>query len=125
MSQPGARKRVAEVEDEIRFAAGLIALPEQAGLLRDKRLGGSGSQSAPIQPPIMVVVVRCRRYRECQRVFRLSSRHVCCPSCRAKDMLCMRSHKTGEVGDVRRLQKRPNRRMATGKEGGGGTRLGT
>jgi transcriptional regulator with XRE-family HTH domain len=32
LSRPGADKRVAEVEDELRLAAGLTALREQAGL---------------------------------------------------------------------------------------------
>ena len=32
LSRPGAGKRVAEIEDELRLAAGLTALREQAGL---------------------------------------------------------------------------------------------
>jgi transcriptional regulator with XRE-family HTH domain len=32
LSRPGAEKRVAEIEDELRLAAGLTALREQAGL---------------------------------------------------------------------------------------------
>ena len=32
LSRPGAHKRVAEIEDELRLAAGLTALREQAGL---------------------------------------------------------------------------------------------
>jgi transcriptional regulator with XRE-family HTH domain len=32
LSRPGARKRMTEIEDELRLAAGLTALREQAGL---------------------------------------------------------------------------------------------
>jgi transcriptional regulator with XRE-family HTH domain len=52
LSRPGARKRVAEIEDELRLAAGLTALREQAGLSqRDiaKLIGVSQPRVAAIE----------------------------------------------------------------------------
>ena len=52
LSRPGAHKRVAEIEDELRLAAGLTALREQAGLSqRDvaKLIGVSQPRVAAIE----------------------------------------------------------------------------
>jgi transcriptional regulator with XRE-family HTH domain len=52
LSRPGAGKRVAEIEDELRLAAGLTALREQAGLSqRDvaKLIGVSQPRVAAIE----------------------------------------------------------------------------
>ncbi len=52
LSRPGASKRVAEIEDELRLAAGLTALREQAGLYqRDvaKLIGVSQPRIAAIE----------------------------------------------------------------------------
>jgi predicted XRE-type DNA-binding protein len=52
LAKPGAAARVAEIEDELRLAAGLVALREQAGLSqRDlaKRLGVSQPRVAAIE----------------------------------------------------------------------------
>jgi transcriptional regulator with XRE-family HTH domain len=52
LSRPGARKRVAEIEDEFRLAAGLTALREKAGLSqRDvaKLIGVSQPRVAAIE----------------------------------------------------------------------------
>jgi transcriptional regulator with XRE-family HTH domain len=52
LEQPGAAKRVAEIEDELRLAAGLTALREQAGLSQRelaKRIGVSQPRIAAIE----------------------------------------------------------------------------
>lgn len=52
LQQPGAAKRVAEIEDELRLAAGLTALREQAGLSQRelaKRIGVSQPRIAAIE----------------------------------------------------------------------------
>ena len=52
LSKPGAAKRVAEVEDELRLAAGLTALREQAGLSQRelaKRIGVSQPRVVAIE----------------------------------------------------------------------------
>lgn len=52
LQAPGATRRVAEIEDELRLAAGLTALREQAGLSqRDlaKRIGVSQPRIAAIE----------------------------------------------------------------------------
>lgn len=52
LSSPGAAGRVAEIEDELRLAAGLTALREEAGLTQRelaKRLGVSQPRVAAIE----------------------------------------------------------------------------
>jgi transcriptional regulator with XRE-family HTH domain len=52
LSKPGAAKRVAEIEDELRLAAGLTALREQAGLSQRElaeRIGVSQPRVAAIE----------------------------------------------------------------------------
>lgn len=49
LEAPGAAERVAEIEDELRLAAGLTALREQAGVSQRelaKRIGVAQEQSA-------------------------------------------------------------------------------
>jgi ribosomal protein S27E len=55
--------------------------------------------------------VRCRRCRECQRVFRPSSRHIRCPSCPSRDVCeCGRSKqvKSATCGVCRRVSAEAN-----------------
>jgi Zn ribbon nucleic-acid-binding protein len=64
--------------------------------------------------------MRCRRCRECQRVFRPSSRHIRCPSCRSRDTCeCGRSK---QVKSVTCGVCRSNSEMANGNWRGGRTR---
>ena len=52
LASPGASERVAEIEDELRLAAGLTALREQAGLSQRelaKRIGVSQPRIAAIE----------------------------------------------------------------------------
>jgi len=52
LAEPGAAERVAEIEDELRLAAGLTALREQAGLSQRelaRRLGVSQPRVAAIE----------------------------------------------------------------------------
>ncbi len=55
--------------------------------------------------------VRCRRCQECERVFRPSSRHIRCPSCRARNVCdCGRSKqvKSATCGDCRSVVAESN-----------------
>ena len=67
LAKPGAAARVAEIEDELRLAAGLTALREQAGLSqRDlaKRLGISQPRIATIERSKNVTVELLEQYVE-------------------------------------------------------------
>jgi len=67
LAKPGAAARVAEIEDELRLAAGLTALREQAGLSqRDlaKRLGVSQPRIAAIERSKNVTVELLVQYVE-------------------------------------------------------------
>ena len=67
LAKPGAAARVAEIEDELRLAAGLTALREQAGLSqRDlaKRLGISQPRIAAIERSKNVTVELVEHYVE-------------------------------------------------------------
>lgn len=67
LAKPGAAARVAEIEDELRLAAGLTALREQAGLSqRDlaKRLGVSQPRVAAIERSKNVTVELLEQYVE-------------------------------------------------------------
>lgn len=67
LAKPGAAARVAEIEDELRLAAGLTALREQAGLSqRDlaKRLGVSQPRIAAIERSKNVTVELLEQYVE-------------------------------------------------------------
>ena len=67
LAKPGAAARVAEIEDELRLAAGLTALREQAGLSqRDlaKRLGVSQPRIAAIERSKNVTVDLLEQYVE-------------------------------------------------------------
>ena len=67
LSKPGAAERVAEIEDELRLAAGLTALREQAGLSqRDlaKRLRVSQPRIAAIERSKNVTVELLEQYVE-------------------------------------------------------------
>jgi transcriptional regulator with XRE-family HTH domain len=65
LGSPGAAERVAEIEDELRLAAGLTALREQAGLSqRDlaKRLGVSQPRVAAIEQSRNVTIDVLEQY---------------------------------------------------------------
>lgn len=65
LSKPGAAKRVAEIEDELRLAIGLTALREDAGLSqRDlaKRMGVSQPRVAAIEQSRNVTVDVLEQY---------------------------------------------------------------
>jgi transcriptional regulator with XRE-family HTH domain len=67
LAKPGAAARVAEIEDELRLAAGLTALREQAGMSqRDlaKRLGVSQPRIAAIERSKNVTVELLEQYVE-------------------------------------------------------------
>ena len=67
LAKPGAAERVAEIEDELRLAAGLTSLREQAGLSqRDlaKRLGVSQPRIAKIARSKNVTVELLEQYVE-------------------------------------------------------------
>ena len=67
LAKPGAAERVAEIEDELRLAAGLTSLREQAGLSqRDlaKRLGVSQPRIAKIERSKNVTVELLEQYVE-------------------------------------------------------------
>lgn len=67
VAKPGAAARVAEIEDELRLAAGLTSLREQAGLSqRDlaKRLGVSQPRIAAIERSKNVTVELLEQYVE-------------------------------------------------------------
>ena len=65
IGKPGAAERVAEIEDELRLAAGLTALREQAGLSqRDlaKRIGVSQPRVAAIEQSRNVTIDVLEQY---------------------------------------------------------------
>ena len=65
IAKPGAAARVAEIEDELRLAAGLTALREQAGLTQRelaKRLGVSQPRIAAIERSKNVTVALLEQY---------------------------------------------------------------
>ena len=67
LEQPGAAKRVAEIEDELRLAAGLTALREQAGLSQRelaKRIGVSQPRIAAIERSRNVTIDVLEQYVE-------------------------------------------------------------
>lgn len=67
LAKPGAAKRVAEIEDELRLAAGLVALREQAGLSQRelaKRMGVSQPRIAAIERSKNVTVELLEQYVE-------------------------------------------------------------
>ncbi len=67
LAEPGADKRVAEIEDELRLAAGLTALREEAGLSqRDlaKRIGVSQPRVAAIERSRNVTIDVLEQYVE-------------------------------------------------------------
>jgi DNA-binding XRE family transcriptional regulator len=65
LEAPGAAKRVAEVEDELRLAAGLTALREQAGLSQrelGRRIGVSQPRVAAIEQAKNVTIEVLEQY---------------------------------------------------------------
>lgn len=65
LKAPGAATRVAEIEDELRLAAGLTALREQAGLSQRelaKRIGVSQPRVAAIEQSRNVTIDVLERY---------------------------------------------------------------
>src|ERR1039458_10879178 len=65
LQRPGASERVAEIEDELRLAAGLTALREQAGLSQRelaKRIGISQPRIAAIEQSRNVTIDVLDRY---------------------------------------------------------------
>jgi predicted XRE-type DNA-binding protein len=65
LAEPGAAERVAEIEDELRLAAGLTALREQAGLSqRDlaRRLGVTQPRVAAIEKSRNVTIEVLEQY---------------------------------------------------------------
>jgi transcriptional regulator with XRE-family HTH domain len=65
LDEPGAAKRVAEIEDELRLAAGLTALREQAGLSQRelaKRIGVSQPRIAAIEQSRNVTIDVLEQY---------------------------------------------------------------
>lgn len=65
LEQPGAAKRVAEIEDELRLAAALTALREQAGLSQRelaKRIGVSQPRIAAIEQSRNVTIDVLEQY---------------------------------------------------------------
>jgi len=67
LAEPGAAERVAEIEDELRLAAGLTALREQAGLSqRDlaRRLGVTQPRVAAIEKSRNVTIDVLEQYVE-------------------------------------------------------------
>src|SRR5207248_5946573 len=65
LEAPGARERVAEIEDELRLAAGLTALREQAGLSQRelaKRIGVSQPRVAAIEQSRNVTIDVLEQY---------------------------------------------------------------
>ena len=65
LDEPGAAKRVAEIEDELRLAAGLTALREQAGLSQRelaKRIGVSQPRVAAIEQSRNVTIDVLEQY---------------------------------------------------------------
>jgi len=65
LAQPGAAERVAEIEDELRLAAGLTALREEAGLSqRDlaRRLGVTQPRVAAIEKSRNVTIEVLEQY---------------------------------------------------------------
>ena len=67
LDEPGAAQRVAEIEDELRLAAGLTALREQAGLSQRelaKRIGVSQPRVAAIEQSRNVTIDVLEQYVE-------------------------------------------------------------
>jgi transcriptional regulator with XRE-family HTH domain len=67
LAEPGAAQRVAEVEDELRLAAGLTALREQAGLSQRalaRRLGVTQPRVAAIERSRNVTIEVLEQYVE-------------------------------------------------------------
>jgi transcriptional regulator with XRE-family HTH domain len=65
LKAPGAAKRVAEIEDELRLAAGLTALREQAGLSQRelaRRIGVSQPRVAAIEQSRNVTIDVLEQY---------------------------------------------------------------
>ncbi len=65
LDSPGAAERVAEIEDELRLAAGLTALREQAGLSQRelaKRIGVSQPRVAAIEQSRNVTIDVLEQY---------------------------------------------------------------
>lgn len=65
LDKPGAAKRVAEIEDELRLAAGLTALREQAGLSQRelaKRIGVSQPRIVAIEQSRNVTIDVLEQY---------------------------------------------------------------
>lgn len=65
LDEPGAAERVAEIEDELRLAAGLTALREQAGLSQRelaKRIGVSQPRVAAIEQSRNVTIDVLEQY---------------------------------------------------------------
>lgn len=65
LDEPGAAERVAEIEDELRLAAGLTALREQAGLSQRelaKRIGVSQPRVAAIEQSRNVTINVLEQY---------------------------------------------------------------
>lgn len=65
LQRPGAAERVAEIEDELRLAAGLTALREQAGLSQRelaKRIGVSQPRVAAIEQSRNVTIDVLHQY---------------------------------------------------------------
>jgi transcriptional regulator with XRE-family HTH domain len=65
LTKPGAAKRVAEIEDELRLAAGLTSLREQAGLSQRelaKRIGISQPRVAAIEQSRNVTIDVLEQY---------------------------------------------------------------
>jgi transcriptional regulator with XRE-family HTH domain len=65
LSKPGAAKRVADIEDELRLAAGLAALREQAGLSQRElaqRIGVSQPRVAAIEQSRNVTIDVLEQY---------------------------------------------------------------
>lgn len=65
LAEPGAEARVAEIEDELRLAAGLTALREQAGLSQRelaRRIGVSQPRIAAIEKASNVTIDVLEQY---------------------------------------------------------------
>ena len=65
LERPGAAERIAEIEDELRLAAGLIALREQAGLSQRelaRRIGISQPRVAAIEQSRNVTIGVLNQY---------------------------------------------------------------
>lgn len=67
LDEPGAAERVAEIEDELRLAAGLTALREEAGLSQRelaKRIGVSQPRVAAIEQSKNITIDVLEQYVE-------------------------------------------------------------